>query len=179
MRLLSDERDLLRLKDAFRRAAALGAAIAASGAAGPPQPARMSDRARRYGARSLRNRLLTGLAGAAIDLAGPFGAALTRKLTYDGPSVAELLADEAALDAYLMDSVVGVWHASGTCRMGADDDPMAVTDAEGRVRGVANLRVCDASIFPTIPCANINVPVIMAAEKIADSIRGRTATAQA
>ncbi len=73
MRLLSDERDLLRLKDAFRRAAALGAAIAASGAAGPPQPARMSDRARRYGARSLRNRLLTGLAGAAIDLAGPFG----------------------------------------------------------------------------------------------------------
>ncbi len=88
--------------------------------------------------------------------------------------MAALLANEAELDTYLMESVVGVWHASGTCRMGANDDPMAVTDAEGRVRGVANLRVCDASIFPTIPCANINVPVIMAAEKIADAIRGRS-----
>ncbi len=172
MRLLSDERDLVRLRDAFRRAAELGAAIAATGAAGPPQPARMSDRARRYGARTRRNRLLTGLAGAVIDCAGPFGAALTRRLTYDGPSVADLLSDEAALDDYLLESVVGVWHASGTCRMGARQDPMAVADPEGRVRGVANLRVCDASIFPTIPCANINVPVIMAAEKIADAIRG-------
>ncbi len=179
MRLLSDERDLIRLRDAFRRAAALGAEIAASGAAGPPQPARMSDRARRYGARTWRNRLLTGLAGTAIDLAGPFGAALTRRLTYEGPSVAELLADEAALDAYLMESVVGVWHASGTCRMGASADPLAVTDAAGRVRGLSNLRVCDASIFPTIPCANINVPVIMAAEKIADAIRGRAPAAEA
>jgi 5-(hydroxymethyl)furfural/furfural oxidase len=179
MRLLSDERDLVRLRDGFRRAAALGAAIAASGAAGPPQPARMSDRARRFGARSWRNRLLTGLAGAAIDLAGPYGAALTRRLTYEGPSVAELLADERALDSYLLESVIGVWHASGTCRMGASDDPMAVTDAQGRVCGVANLRVCDASIFPTIPCANINVPVIMAAEKIADAIRGRPPAGEA
>ncbi len=174
MRLLSDERDLVRLRDAFRRAAALGAAIAASGAAGPPQPARMSDRARRYGAHTWRNRLLTGLAGVAIDIAGPYGAALTRTLTYQGPSVADLLANEAELDTYLMESVVGVWHASGTCRMGAHDDPMAVTDAEGRVRGVTNLRVCDASIFPTIPCANINVPVIMTAEKIAAAVRGRS-----
>ncbi len=98
-----------------------------------------------------------GLAGAAIDLAGPFGAALTRKLTYEGPSVAELLADEAALDAYLMDSVVGVWHASGTCRMGADDDPMAVTDAEGacgasRTFASATPRSSRRSPAPTSTC---------------------------
>ena len=54
--------------------------------------------------------------------------------------------------------------------MGADDDPMAVTDNQGRVRGVGGLRVVDASIFPTVPCANTNGPTLMSAEKIADAI---------
>ena len=54
--------------------------------------------------------------------------------------------------------------------MGADDDPMAVTDSAGRVRGVNGLRVVDASIFPVVPCANTNFPTIMAAEKIADAV---------
>jgi 5-(hydroxymethyl)furfural/furfural oxidase len=172
MRLLSDERDRQRLKDAFRLAAGLAADIAATGAAGPPQPARMSDRARKYGARTTRNRLLTSLAGAAVDLSGPFGASLLRRLTAEGPSVAELLADDVALDTYLDESVIGVWHASGTCRMGSAADPLAVTDNQGRVRGIDGLRICDASLFPTIPCANLNVPVIMTAEKIAAAIRG-------
>jgi len=52
--------------------------------------------------------------------------------------------------------------------MGADGDPMAVTDAQGRVRGVEGLRVVDASIFPVVPCANTNFPTLMTAEKIAD-----------
>jgi 5-(hydroxymethyl)furfural/furfural oxidase len=54
--------------------------------------------------------------------------------------------------------------------MGAADDPMAVTDNQGRVRGIAGLRVVDASIFPVVPCANTNFPTIMSAEKIADDI---------
>jgi len=54
--------------------------------------------------------------------------------------------------------------------MGADDDPMAVTDHQARVRGVYGLRVVDASIFPVIPCANTNFPTMMVAEKIADAI---------
>lgn len=54
--------------------------------------------------------------------------------------------------------------------MGADGDPMAVTDTQGRVRGVGGLRVVDASIFPLVPCANTNFPTLMAAEKIADTI---------
>jgi 5-(hydroxymethyl)furfural/furfural oxidase len=52
--------------------------------------------------------------------------------------------------------------------MGADDDPMAVTDNQGRVRGVAGLRVVDASLFPAVPCANTNFPTLMTAEKISD-----------
>ncbi len=54
--------------------------------------------------------------------------------------------------------------------MGADDDPMAVTDTQGRVRGVEGLRVVDASIFPVVPCANTNFPTLMTAEKIADAM---------
>jgi choline dehydrogenase-like flavoprotein len=47
-----------------------------------------------------------------------------------------------------------VYHVSGTCRMGADDDSMAVCDSRLRVRGVTGLRVVDASVFPTIPSVN-------------------------
>jgi 5-(hydroxymethyl)furfural/furfural oxidase len=44
---------------------------------------------------------------------------------------------------------------------------MAVVDSQGRVKGVQGLRVVDASIFPVVPCANTNSPVLMSAEKIA------------
>jgi 5-(hydroxymethyl)furfural/furfural oxidase len=54
--------------------------------------------------------------------------------------------------------------------MGRADDPMAVVDNQGRVKGVQGLRVVDASIFPVVPCANTNFPVLMSAEKIAASI---------
>jgi 5-(hydroxymethyl)furfural/furfural oxidase len=172
--LLSDERDRQRLKEAFHRAAELATSITAQGVAGPSQPARMSDRARKFGAPTLKNRWLTGLAGLAVDLSGPLAATLMRKLTAEGPTVAELLADDTALDHYLDESVIGVWHASGTCRMGLAGDALAVTDTLGKVHRLQGLRICDASIFPTIPCANLNVPVIMAAEKIADGMRGRS-----
>jgi 5-(hydroxymethyl)furfural/furfural oxidase len=54
--------------------------------------------------------------------------------------------------------------------MGAADDPMAVTDPHGRVRLVSGLRIADASLFPAIPRANTNLPVLMVAEKLADEI---------
>jgi 5-(hydroxymethyl)furfural/furfural oxidase len=54
--------------------------------------------------------------------------------------------------------------------MGADDNPKAVTNNAGRVRGMEGLRVVDASIFPVVPCANTNFPTLMTAEKVADAI---------
>jgi 5-(hydroxymethyl)furfural/furfural oxidase len=54
--------------------------------------------------------------------------------------------------------------------MGRPDDPMAVVDNQGRVKGLQGLRVVDASIFPVVPCANTNFPTLMAAEKIADAM---------
>ena len=57
--------------------------------------------------------------------------------------------------------------------MGAAGDRDAVTDPAGRVHGVEGFRVIDASIMPTIPRGNTNIPTIMLAEKIADEMLRR------
>ena len=79
---------------------------------------------------------------------------------------------DAEIDAWVRANVESAYHPSCTCKIGADDDPMAVLDAECRVRGVGNLRVVDSSIFPSIPNGNLNAPTMMVAEKAADMIRG-------
>lgn len=77
------------------------------------------------------------------------------------------------IDRWVKDNVESAYHPSCTCKMGADDDPMAVLDEECRVRGVENLRVVDSSIFPTITNGNLNAPTIMVAERAADMILGK------
>jgi len=63
-------------------------------------------------------------------------------------------------------------HPVGTCRMGRADDPDSVVDSRGAVHGVRDLFVIDASIMPTIPAANTNVPTIMIAERCAAWLSG-------
>jgi choline dehydrogenase len=80
------------------------------------------------------------------------------------------------LPAWARSRVGTTFHPSSTCRMGPASDPMAVVDHDGRVRGVAGLRIVDASIFPTGPRANLHFTVVAAAEKLADVIKQQDAS---
>ena len=83
---------------------------------------------------------------------------------FPGPRVAD---SDAALGAAVCEDVRTYFHPVGTCRMGSDTDADAVVDARGSVHGVEGLSVIDASIMPTIPAANTNLPTIMIAERCA------------
>jgi 5-(hydroxymethyl)furfural/furfural oxidase len=110
------------------------------------------------------------VAGLILDGPAVLRSLLIRKFITEGFSFEEVMSDDDACEAFVRKAAIGVWHASCSCRMGADGDPMAVTDSQGRVRGLEGLRVVDASIFPVVPCANTNFPTLMTAEKIADAI---------
>jgi choline dehydrogenase len=82
---------------------------------------------------------------------------------------------DAELEAFVRSKLGTSYHPSGTVRMGADAE--APVDPDGRFRAVPGLRVVDASIMPKVVTANLNAPVMMMAEKIADQILGRPALA--
>jgi len=82
------------------------------------------------------------------------------------------VASDEEIDRWVRENVESAYHPAGTCKMGRADDPLSVVDAECRVHGLDNLRVIDASVFPTLPNGNINAPVIMVAEKMADKLLG-------
>lgn len=76
------------------------------------------------------------------------------------------------IDDWIKNTAETLYHPVGTCKMGTADDPTAVVDTNGCVYGMKNLRVCDASLMPTLIGGNTNAPTIMMAEKISDHIRG-------
>ena len=92
---------------------------------------------------------------------------------YDGREVlpgVERIRDDDLAD-YVRQGSRTAFHPVGTCKMGIGAD--AVVDPRLRVRGIAGLRVVDASVFPRIITGNTNAPVTMIAEKGADFMLGR------
>jgi choline dehydrogenase len=88
------------------------------------------------------------------------------------------LRSDAELLGYVRSSVATLYHPVGTCAMGSEARRGSVLDPELRVRGVASLRVVDASVMPAAPRGNTNAPVIAIAERAADLIAGRAPLAQ-
>jgi choline dehydrogenase len=77
---------------------------------------------------------------------------------------AQLMTNDELLNG-ARDTGTTIFHPVGTAKMGIDSDPMAVTDARLRVRGIESLRVIDASIMPTITSGNTNSPTLMIADR--------------
>ncbi|MBL1079270.1 GMC family oxidoreductase N-terminal domain-containing protein [Nocardia sp. 2] len=102
------------------------------------------------------------------------GVTLSRRIGSHGP-LGEFVAHEMSpgsdlpgdIDASVRATLDTYHHPTSTVPMGADDDPAAVVDRLGAVRGLTGLRVVDASILPDAVCAATNATVIMAAEHIA------------
>ncbi|MEI5671754.1 MULTISPECIES: GMC family oxidoreductase [unclassified Nocardioides] len=100
-----------------------------------------------------------------IMAGGAFGGAVKEEI-HPGTN----LKGQALRDA-ILNRATSVYHGVGTCRMGVDE--LAVVGPDLKVRGIEGLRVCDASIMPSITGGNTNAPAIMIGERGADLVLGR------
>ena len=83
-----------------------------------------------------------------------------------------IINSDAALERAILTFVRPGAHVGGSAKMGKTPEAGAVVNPQGRVFGVDNLWIGDASIMPNIPSAPTNLTCIMIAEKIADGLRG-------
>jgi 5-(hydroxymethyl)furfural/furfural oxidase len=174
--LLSDPRDFARMKCAFLQMAEFFAAPSMKQAAADPFAAIHGAMAAMVGKINWRNWLATMPPALALDGPPAVRRQVIRRLLAPGQNLAAALEDSDALDELVRRHTIGGWHASGTCRMGSPDDRLAVTDPrDAQVYGLGGLRVVDASIMPTVPRANTNIPTIMIAEKMAAAILANNA----
>ncbi|MGE0630570.1 MAG: GMC family oxidoreductase [Hyphomicrobiaceae bacterium] len=169
--MVSDERDMARLVTGVRLMVRLQRHPAVQATVDDVFPVSYSDAARRLAGYSRWNAIQTAVGAAAMDMSTVLRRSIIRTMIADAPSLETLETDESACREWIRGAVLGHWHASCTCRIGAASDPMAVTDAAARVYGVEGLRVADSSIMPSVPCANTNLPTIMIGEKVAATIK--------
>ena len=159
--------DLQRFMQGFRRCVDILAHDAVRSMTSLTFPVKFSDRLRRLNRITPANKIKSTAVAALIDLAPTLAGPIFATLADRRVDLAALASDDDALAEHIRQNVAGTFHPVGTCRMGAPGDPEAVTDPAGRVHGVTGLRVIDASIMPTPPRGNTNIPTIMVAEKLA------------
>jgi len=178
---LSDERDRIRLVDAFRFGAATLLSDEVSAITSNPFPTVYSERVSKLAEPNLKNKILTRMVAGLLDSNSAVRSFMINNIITDAPALGHLLADDKAAMDYVCGAVCPIWHVSGTCRMGDESDPLAVTDPQGRVIGIDNLFVADGSVMPNVSNANTNLPILMVAERIADAVKahGRVARPQA
>jgi 5-(hydroxymethyl)furfural/furfural oxidase len=168
--MLSDERDLERLKFALKWVLSMYDQEPLKRAVREVFSTGWNRRSQMVALVSAKSKAITGTVAAALDMAGPLRKWMIEEIMLGEDIKAKITAGgDAAIEEHVMRHTLSIRHLSCTARMGRDDDPTTVTDSQGRVRGVAGLRVADASLFPCVPRANTNIPVIMTAEKVADA----------
>ncbi len=167
--LASDQRDADRLCAALRMAYAIYRHPALDKAVYEFFPASYSERIRDLNRYGTGNWLRSLAAKVLLEGPAPLRRSLIRNVVAPGDDADALMASDADLEQWVRERAVPFYHPVGTCRMGTD--ATAVVDADCRVKGVAGLRVIDASIMPSIVRANTNLTVAMIAEKMAETIR--------
>jgi 5-(hydroxymethyl)furfural/furfural oxidase len=168
--MLADGRDLRRLVDAFRLMYRIMESPAVKSSITMWFLAGYTDAVRALQVPSFGNWLRTSAAAFLFD-AGPLTRAMLYRQRFGAKDRLHAMArDEEAIADWVKASVWSGWHVSGTCRMGAAEDPGAVVDRECRVRSVEGLRVVDASVMPTIVRANTNITTIAIAERASELI---------
>jgi len=163
--------DMQALSEGLVRIIAMLASAQVAPHIGKPFVVRVGDRIRKWNAHTKKNAIQAQLFAGVLD-ALPMSVAdhLVARMTGEAIDLAALARDKEALLQFVNREVSGVYHPTGTCRMGLPNDPSAVVDPDGRVIGMEGLRVADASVMPTIPRGNTNIPTIMVAEKLSDHI---------
>ena len=170
--LLGDPRDEARLLDAVPRIGQLLASPEVAPLVGVPVGASRLANAARFNLRTPHNVVRTQAIATLLDLVPGLGDWVVGSMGGPGGKLSDLLSEPARLAEFVRAHVTPVAHHCGTCRMGSSEDRMAVVDRDGRFLGIAGLRIADASVMPTVPRGNTNLPTLMIAEKISDSILG-------
>lgn len=170
MNLLGTKADVERLAEAFRQVAVVVAGKTMADVLDHPFALRFSPLIRTMSQVNRFNAMVMEVLGRLLDGPQWLRRILLRHVVSNAPRLDDLASDPERLERYLRDNAMSVSHVSCTCRIGAPDDPLAVTDPRGRVIGTHGLRVVDASVMPTLPRANTNLAVLMIAEKMADAI---------
>ena len=170
---LSDRRDLDRMTVAFRRMAGILQTEPVPNYLQNICASKYSQRVRDIGLVTLMNKIKTNIAAALMDNSAVIRKFLFERVISDSPPIPRLLADPALLEQYVRDNVQSAWHPSCTCRMGDPADPNTVVDPSGRVVGMENLFVADASVMPEVSRTNTNIPTIMIAERVSEMIKQR------
>ena len=168
---LSDERDMVRMVDAFRRMADILHRDPVPQYMSNLFASRFSQRVRDVGRKNLKNAILTNVAAVMMDSSATLRKLLFDKVISDCPPLADLLANPTMLERHVKENVQSAWHASCTCRMGDPNDVNTVVDPSGKVVGTDNLFIADASVMPEVSRTNTNIPTIMIAERVAEAIR--------
>jgi len=167
---LSDERDILRLCEGVRRIDRYLKSAELRGIYHAVVPVTNPASFRAFNNINTINAIKAKAVALLIDAFPVLGKVVLSAMSDEVSSFDNIIADDDKLRNFIANSVTGMAHPVGTCKMGKESDKTAVVGGDGKVFGLDCLRVADASIMPTIPRGNTNIPTLMIAEKISNTI---------